>query len=607
MKNFKKTIILLLIYSYICKGYTQELDISSKTHKIEVKEDSSFTKEIIIKFKKSDVNRFYPIFYDTELEQVSNIKIYQKKKKRLKEIKAIRVIEENIDLEYITSKKIKTVLIPKDEEIHLKFNINCKELMYFSDLRFFSYNRIDSLKYQIKIPKKFTLSHKTIYKDSLSFFSIDSSNVNDKSLWNIKVVPKRVSHDPLQFFGIYKNMKVPLMRVLVKNSAHKGNSLDYMNDWYYRNLILKRGLNELAKQKIDELTAGVSEKNKILDIIYNYIKSNFKYVAIEIGMGAFIPSHANEVFSNKQGDCKDLSNFLSEALNYKGIKSNIALAATFDHISDCDFPSLSSANHVICIAYLNEKEILLDPTDPIHQQNTPVQSLQGRTILVVNSKGGEFLKVKKFTPKENSINYQMNLKVDTKKMLLKGSFDINYNGISDNYLQRVFKYETDNNFLSYINSFYKEIFGNQEITNLTKTNTFQKFNFQGDIKINGKTFNDGISKYLFLDFLPKLIENESRDNLLTGTYIEYPFQKKVSVNITLDEPIKTFEQRQYNFKGKGISLNLNIKPISDLKIQVNYSFIFDHIFINEKNVSETNKILKEFKKIINEPIILKKK
>lgn len=607
LKNLKKTLFLLLASIYAFPFYGQDLQIISKNQKIEVKEDSSFTREITIKFKKSNTNRVYSIFYDSELEEVSDIKIYKKKKKRVKEIKVGTIIEENVNLEYIASKKIKTLLLPKEEEIHLKYKIHCKELMYFSDLRFFSYDKIDSLKYQIKLPKQFRLSHKTIYKDSLNFFSIDSSKTVNSSVWNINVVPKKVTHDPLQFFGIYKNMKVPLMRVLVSPSDYQQNSVAYMNDWYYKNIISKRGLNDTSKQKIDELTTGVSEKNKILDIIYNYVKKNFKYVAIEVGMGAFIPSHANEVFKNKQGDCKDLSNFLSEALNYKGIKSDIALAATFDHISDCDFPSLSSANHVICVAYLNNTEILLDPTDPIHQQETPVQTLQGRSILIINSKGGKFLEVKQFTPPQNSIKYQMSLKVDSKKMLLSGNFDIKYDGISDNYLQRLSKYETETDFNDYINSFFKETFGNQGISNLTQTNISNKFNFLGNIEISGKTFNDDDSKYLFLDFAPKLIENENRENLLAGTYIGYPFQKTVVIDITLDESIVPFKLKNYNFNGKGISLNLIIKSISDNKIQMNYDFIFDHIFIDENNISDTNKLLKAFKKIINDPIILKRK
>ena len=126
-------------------------------------------------------------------------------------------------------------------------------------------------------------------------------------------------------------------------------------------------------------------------------------------MGAFIPSHVNEVYQNKYGDCKDLSNLLSAMLNYKGIKSDIALASTFDHTSDCDFPSLSAANHVICVAYVNGTIVMLDPTDSIHKEGTVVQSLQDRSIFIVNSNGGEFQKIIKPNTENNKIDYELSI------------------------------------------------------------------------------------------------------------------------------------------------------------------------------------------------------
>lgn len=607
MKNSKKVIFLLLVILCNAFGYTQDFHINSKSEKIEVKNDSSFIREVTIQFSKSEELRLYPILFDTELEKVFNIKIYRKKKNRLKELALGKVIEENVELEYIASKSVKIVTIPENEDIYLKYSISCNELMYLSSLRFFSYETIDSLKYQITIPNTFDLAYKIIEKDSLDYFSIDSTKTFNSSIWNIKTTPKKVVHNPLQLFGIYKNLKVPLMQTLIVPSQHSKKPLEYMNNWYYQNLRLKRGLNYASKLKIDELTAGVHDKRELIKILYNYVQNNFKYVAIEIGMGAFIPSHANEVFANKQGDCKDLSNFLSEALNYKGVKSDIALAATFDHLSDCDFPSLSAANHVICVAYIDDKEILLDPTDPIHRQGTPIQSLQGRTVLVVNSNGGKPLEVKQFSPQQNNIIYQLYLTTDSDKMLLNGSFDVKYAGISDNFLQRAFKSLSKKEFESIIQPYFEQILGNQGISNLTTSNKQENLSFKGDLTISGKTFNDGLTKYLFPDFLPKLIETENRDSLLDGTNVKYPFQKKVIAQIKLDEQIENFEPKEFVYKEKGMSLLFKISYISDLEIQLEYDFIFDYIFINKENIDNTNKILQSFKKIINEPILLKKK
>lgn len=597
---------MLFIFSCF-NGTGQEITLKSRSEKIKINDDSSFNTEVTIRFKESNEIRQYPIFFDSKLEHISNIQMYVLKGKRLKEIPIKKIFEEDVVFDYITSKKIKSIVIPADKEIELKYNVSCNELMYFSSLQFFSYNKIDTLKYQVHLPEKFNFVHDIIHKENLPFYKIDSSKTsNGSSVWKIKVAPMKVEPDPFQFFRIYKNIKAPLMRTLIVPETYKNKPTNYLNDWYYKSIISKKGLNDDAKRKIDQLTNNITDENKIIKVIYNYVRSNFKYVAIEIGMGAFIPSHVNEVFLNKQGDCKDLSNFLSEALKYKGIKSDIALAATFDHISDCDSPSLSSANHVICIAYLNNKKILLDPTDPIHLEGTPVQSLQNRTILIINSSGGSFFKIKPFTPEQNEISYQMELTTLTKEMLIKGSFEIKYKGISDNFLQRNLNYENKNKFNHFVKNYYQEIFGEQTITNITTTNKLNKLSFNGNILINGKTFNDGQSKYLFIDFLPRLIETESRETLLEGTYLNNPFYKKVRVKIKLDEPIDSFKTKKHLFDEKDTSLEITIKYISNLEIECNYDFKFNHIFIDNKNIEKINETLKSFKKIINEPIILQK-
>ncbi len=606
MKSFINALLLLFFALHSLNGFTQNIHLKSKSEKIVIQEDSSFVNEITILFKKSDRPLLYPIFYDTELEQISNIQLFVKKGKRIKRLSEKRIYEEDVKLDYITSKKVKSVEIPADLDVKLTYTVSCKELMYFSSLHFFSYNEIDTLKYQIKVPNKFELTHNTIFKDSLSFYAIDSTKTATGSVWNIKVSPKKVEPDPLQIFGIYKNMKVPLMRTLVVPTSYKNQPTAYMNDWYFKNVTPKRGLNASVKQKIDELTVNITDPLQIVNIIYSYVKSNFKYVAIEIGMGAFIPSHANEVYLNKQGDCKDLSNFLSEALRYKDVKSDIALAATFDHISDCDFPSLSSANHVIAIAYINGEIILLDPTDPIHLVGTPVQSLQDRTILIVNSKGGLFYKVRRFSPQQNEIYYQLDLKLETNSTLIKGTIDIDYNGMSSNYLRRILESEGEKEFGNFGKMFYEEIFGNQLISDLVVTNESEKLHFEGNISINGKTFNDGSNKYLFIDFLPRLIERESRETLIEGTYLGTPFHKKVRAKIKMDEPIEAFKAIEHTYEGEGVTLSVTMKAKSNLEIECNYDFIFDHIIIEKENISKTNEILLSFKKIINEPIVLKK-
>lgn len=602
-KKTTNSFLFVFFFLFSLFGFSQDLHIKSHYEKIKVLQDSSFVNEVTVNFSKSETIRLFPIFFDSELEKVTDIKLFSKKRRRLKSIPIKKIYEEDVKLDYITSQKVKSVTIPAGKDIQLKYTIACKELMYFSNLPLFSYNKIDTLKYQINIPKQFKLSYNTIHKDSLPYYKIDSVKTDINSTFNISLSPKKITNDPLQLFGIYKNMKAPLMRILVTPIAYKNQPKKYLNDWYLNNIAPLEVLNEDAKKKIDQLTANVDDPKKIIKIIYDYVKSNFKYVAIEIGMGAFIPSHPNEVYLNKQGDCKDLSYFLAQALRYKGIKSNVALAATFDHISDCDYPSLSSANHVICVAYVGKEKILLDPTDPIHQEETPVQSLQDRTIFIVNTDGGSFYKVEPFTPIQNKIDYTVDLQLDSKKQFISGIFNVKYNGISGNHLKREIKEQGKKDFMISMKLFYELVFGNQSVSELTSP---KELVYKGKIAISGKTFDDNLNKYIFIDFLPKLLETQSRESLIEGTYLRNPFHKKVRIKIKLDQPIESFKEKTHSFNKDGISLNLIVRAISNTEIECNYDFSFDHIFINSKNIDSTNNVLSIFKKIINDPIVLKK-
>jgi len=595
------SVVLLLIVNNI---FSQDLSISRKEISIKVNEDLSFVKNVSIFYKKSPQNIIIPIIYDTELEAVTDLKLYEIKRNRYKEIKKIITTEEEVELEVIASKKVKSVYLKKDMDLRLDYKVSCGELMYFSKLELFSYDNIDTLNYKIEVPKKLNLDYKLTHKNLLDYIEIDSVSNTENIVWNIKTVPQKIKHDPLQYFGIYKNLEVPLFRVLVYPNTYD-TPISYMNNWYFTQVKPTKLLSSYALQKIDELTNGVTDEKKIVKLLYDYVRNNFKYVAIEVGMGAFIPTEVNEVFSNKQGDCKDLSNFLSAALNYKGIKSSLALAATFDHISDCDFPSLSSANHVICVTNLNGEEVLLDPTDEIHEMGTPVQSLQGRTIFNITENDGKFIKVAKSSPKDNKIFYKMNLQLDSESKKMNGSVAITYKGSSGNYLKRQLRYSGKELFDDNIKDHFTKMMGNQTLNEFT-TLDYKSLNFTSNIMVNGKVFTDASNTYLFLDFLPRLIETEERENLLEGTYLRNPYHKNVELIVTFDNDFikQEFETKSYN--EKGIELTIEKKWLSKNKLKIAYDFVFENDFVEQENVKEINSILNAFKENINDPIILNK-
>lgn len=586
---------------------SQGISIADHVEKVIIKKDTSFLRDVSVILKESEETTMYPIFYDSELEKVSNIQVYFKKGKRFKLQKDNIILEDDVELEYVASKRVKSIVIPPRTESKITYNVDCKELMYFTSLRFFSNNPIDTLRYDISVPNEFQFIYNMIYKDSLGYIKIDSSTTNNLKNWNIEAIPQKIEPDPLAFFGIYRNKRVPLMRTLITPSSYKGKEVRYMNDWYLKKIESRRGLNPQAIHEINKLTEGINEPTEILDVLYDYVKNNFKYVAIEIGMGAFIPSHVNEVFSNKEGDCKDLSNFLSEALNYKGIKSHVALTATFDHISDCDFPSLGSANHVVCVAYLDKIPIILDPTDPIHFPLTPVQSIQNRTLYIVSPNGSEWHTAQRFTPQQNLIEYEIDLKEDSNKMLMIGQFNARYHGISGNFLRRQYS-DLDNKKTNItLKKHFKSLFGNQSILDFNLLDKTDVVDVKGEIHMNGKIINDVDNRILFIDFLPKPWETQQRDKLLVGTHLESNLSKKIRLRIEMNESFGGFEPIVHLFAEKGVSFSLKINAASDSALLIDYEFLCDYDLVSVENSKALNTILTSFKKVINDPIILKSK
>lgn len=73
------------------------------------------------------------------------------------------------------------------------------------------------------------------------------------------------------------------------------------------------------------LTRGVAEKREQARLLYEWVCANVSYVAIELGIGGFVPHSAEDVLENRFGDCKDRAVLLEALLAAKGIESSSVL------------------------------------------------------------------------------------------------------------------------------------------------------------------------------------------------------------------------------------------------------------------------------------------
>lgn len=159
--------------------------------------------------------------------------------------------------------------------------------------------------------------------------------------------------------------------------------------------------------KANELIAGKPDFDSRLRALTQFIQSEIRYVAIEIGIGGDQPHAASAVFRYRYGDCKDKVTLLKSMLQVAGIRSNYVLIDTRrgfikpavpsswgDHaIIAIELPDgvANTTYHSVVTSTTGKRYIIFDPTD----EYTPVGSLRGELqssfALMITESGGELI------------------------------------------------------------------------------------------------------------------------------------------------------------------------------------------------------------------------
>lgn len=100
-----------------------------------------------------------------------------------------------------------------------------------------------------------------------------------------------------------------------------------------------------------------------IDTLYKYLQRNYRYVSVQLGIGGRMPKSATEVYENKFGECKRLSNLMKAMLKEAGITaqySKVRVGREEDDIM-VDFPA-QQFNHIILRVPLSEEVLWLECT-----------------------------------------------------------------------------------------------------------------------------------------------------------------------------------------------------------------------------------------------------
>jgi len=171
--------------------------------------------------------------------------------------------------------------------------------------------------------------------------------------------------------------------------------------------------------KVQELCAGKTDFDSRVRALTEFVQREFRYYAVEIGIGGFQPHPASEVFHQRYGDCKDKANTLAALLSLAGVKSEMVLIDTHRGVVRKDLPS-TYFNHAILAVELpadvpddrypatvttkaGKRYVIFDPTDEWMPFGHVRAQLQESYALLVTDSGGELIKVPMLKPDSNQL------------------------------------------------------------------------------------------------------------------------------------------------------------------------------------------------------------
>ncbi|MDR2125246.1 MAG: DUF3857 domain-containing protein [Prevotellaceae bacterium] len=147
------------------------------------------------------------------------------------------------------------------------------------------------------------------------------------------------------------------------NTTGNQNGWENYGKWQWSLLQDRDLLTAELKHQIFKMTNGLTVREKV-KALYDYLGKYTRYVSIQLGIGGLQPMTAADVYKNKFGDCKALSNFMKAMLQECGIKSFYTEINTKNKRIYRDYASVLQTNHVILQVPLDNETIWLECTNP---------------------------------------------------------------------------------------------------------------------------------------------------------------------------------------------------------------------------------------------------
>jgi Transglutaminase-like superfamily/Domain of Unknown Function with PDB structure (DUF3857) len=183
------------------------------------------------------------------------------------------------------------------------------------------------------------------------------------------------------------------------------------------------------QRTVTELTASVPTPLEKIRALANFVQTDIRYVAIELGIGGYQPHAAADVLRHRYGDCKDKATLLSAMLREIGVASYyVIINAQRGSITTATPPNIEFNHAILAIALPDGVDsaplparmhharlgelLFFDPTDYLTPFGSLRGALQANVGMLVTPDGGELVQLPQLPTTSSGIQRTAKLTLD---------------------------------------------------------------------------------------------------------------------------------------------------------------------------------------------------
>jgi len=223
--------------------------------------------------------------------------------------------------------------------------------------------------------------------------SIDRTARRDVTVWTLTDwSPSAGAIDPDDATGALPLLHIAPARFRVEGVRGGTASWAELGRWFWELSSDRLELTDKQKKQVEAHVVDLVGKRARASALKEWISEQWRYVAIEVGLGGWRPNKARDVFVNRYGDCKDMVYLWVAMMRHLGLEAHPALVrARNPKPIVSDFPK-DWFDHVIGMAIIGGDTLWADPSDPRYPLGTLPRRCESRWALVFGEFGGELVR-----------------------------------------------------------------------------------------------------------------------------------------------------------------------------------------------------------------------